>query len=144
MPQSGTFNSQSDEETGDDGREGASCSASADLSVSGTVAHDAAGNATGSLDRTAQEGSTTFLLHGRIEVGLATHERAVCNARSVGKGGSELNVLVEDIAGAWLAQRFRGKGGLNTEEDQVLVLELFQVWDNHLLFTAARVLGRKR
>lgn len=144
MPQSGTFSSQSNEESGDDGREGAGYGASVNRKASGTITHDATRNSTGSLDGTAQEGCATFLLHGRIEGGLATHKRAVCDAGGVGKGRSELDVLVEDIAGARPAQLVCGKGGLDAKECEVFFLELFQVRDDHLLFTAARVLGSNR
>ena len=144
MPQSGTFSSQSNEEPSNDGREGAGYGASVNRKASGTIAQDATRNSTGSLDGTAQEGCATFLLYGRVEGGLATHKRAVCDARSVGEGRSELDVLVEDIAGARLAQIVRGKGGLDAKENEIFLLELFQVGNDHLLFTAARILGSNR
>lgn len=139
MPQSGTSSSQSNKETGNYGRESTSDGTGIDRKIGGAV-HDAIGNATGSLDGAAQEGSTAFILDGRVKGGLATHQRAVVNARSVGEGGSELDVFVEDIAGAGLAQLVSGKRGLDAKEDQVFALELIQVGDDHLLLGAAGVL----
>jgi len=86
MLQSGTFSSQSNEETSDDGGESAGDGASVDRQVGGTVAQDATGNSTGSLDRTAQEGGATFILNGFVELGLAAQKRAVRKARTVDDG----------------------------------------------------------
>jgi len=144
MPQSRTSNSQSDEETGDDSRKGASDGAGVDRKVSSPAAQNTTGNSTSGLDGAAQEGCTTLLLNGFVEVGLAPHKGAVCDAGSVGEGGSELDVLVEDVAGTGLAELLSGKRGLNAKEDQVCTLELFQVGDDHLLLGTARVLGSKR
>ena len=102
VSQHGTFNSQSNEETSDDGKESTSGGASIDRKISGTV-YEAVRNATSGLDRTAEERSAAFLLYGVVEVGLATHERAICYAGGVGDGRHKLDILVEDIAGAGLA-----------------------------------------
>jgi len=144
MLQSGTLSSQSNEETGDDGRESAGNCASVDRKISGIVAQDATGNATGSLDRVAQEGGATFLLNGLVELDLATQKRAVRGARSVGDGRHELSVFIEDVAGTGLAQLLSWKRGLNAKQKKVFALELFQVGDDHLLLAAARILGSER
>jgi len=119
LPRSGSFSSQSNEETANNDEEGASDRASVDRKTSGTAVQDVASNPASSLDGAAQEGSATLLLYGIVKVGLPTHERAIWYAEGVGDGRHELNVLVEDIAGAGLAQLIGAKGGENSKEDQV-------------------------